>query len=386
MSLKNQLPYIGLEQEDGSLKILSDIIYRKGYWKRPDYEEFAKDGHLNEISCVEVLIGLKNFCIGTYRLVETKYLYIRDRMPTNPTSNKQHSTILRDYYECSEALDIVLKIKDMINNGIKSEKLDFIDHSDPDDPDYEDYIKLAHQLSPFRIYYYYKSSKFLQWAQTNGYKIPSEVKCLLNPSSESARDETESVKQEEHFDAFITSLRISYENDSQINIHLPGKPKVSVTAQSLGFLNETGKTWNDFLRVLQDSPDHLFYSDSSNNDASRQRLKEINNKLLTYFSETYNLSPPDRYKLYKLAREKGPGVYRFNFKIGDDAGPTIKKTKNIKSKIESAIDRFKDNTNHHETKDEILELLTEGIAKKSIDIDEAKKYLNQIGISDNIFT
>ena len=70
MSLKENLPYLGEEQQDGSLKINEHLTFKHNQWRRPDYNEFVSKKHQNEIDCLSVLTGIEGIELCCYKCSE----------------------------------------------------------------------------------------------------------------------------------------------------------------------------------------------------------------------------------------------------------------------------------------------------------------------------
>jgi hypothetical protein len=174
-------------------------------------------------------------------------------------------------------------------------------------------------------------------------------------------------KDEQSLENFINSLKVIYENDSQIKIQRPGKKAKTFNYTSFGFKNSRTKQWKTFLKLLQD-PVPLFNAGPAGTDASAERknydskiklLKEINIKLIKFLNQNYSISVPLDYKLYKKCPEEGSGVYKFKFFV-----------KNEKSEIEGLKKEFEEMPNDDLIK--VVKVLADKFRKTSDNSDSDK--------------
>ena len=374
MDFADQLPYLGLEQSDGSLQIGNILNIPSGKWVRPDYKDFRARGVQNETTCAEILLGLPliNFYYSFFKEGKKKAEDILKI--SGPLEGSENAV-----GEYADALLVLLRIREMIDNGVLSNRLDQLDHRSPEE---KERIELLDQKFLFRPYYQYNVMEFLSWAHYYGYTIPKEL--------DFDADETHE-KRNTDFDGFIKSVRINYENDSQVSIQGPDGKQGCYTADSLGFQNairkskkshtEMGKTWKDLLFVLRDSPDHHYILDNSSEsakNASRARLREINSKLLKFFPKEFNISVPEKYKFYKSVKTKGPGIYQFKFKIGKNESSSTSNYVNrlsddkLRHQFFLSLQKCKNNPQKKQLQKKLMEVSAEGLSRGCLTPEEAK--------------
>lgn len=155
-----------------------------------------------------------------------------------------------------------------------------------------------------------------------------------NVKSEESLVDEESPHTLDH-ESFIRELRVSYENDSEIKIQLPGKTAVTYNCKNLGFRDGQTKTWKTFISILQEPVKTYNIGPATQTSANiRQRirsydanlkiLKEIDKKLREFLNNTYSLSLPRDFKLYERCPEEKTGTYRFKFQVGEaSTGVTV---------------------------------------------------------------
>jgi hypothetical protein len=132
--------------------------------------------------------------------------------------------------------------------------------------------------------------------------------------------ETSAAPPASRAEDFIKGLRISVENDHEIVIQQPGKPKIPYTYANVGF-QTANKTWRDLLRILQD-PEYCYDLGPATGvpakrrdyDARRKRLEEINKKLIIFLNKEFSLNLSRDYKLFERDKTKGDGIYLFRFR------------------------------------------------------------------------
>jgi hypothetical protein len=148
----------------------------------------------------------------------------------------------------------------------------------------------------------------------------------------------------EDADKYISKIVIEYESDYEIKIKLPKKTAQTYPHHIVGFRKSTDLGWTTLIEIIKgsgrryslDCPAHINVkftpidsqqengkklrdADGSTRIRNReydrkiQRLKDINQKLCTFFRDTLGLGIPNRYKLYELAKTEGRGVYCFKF-------------------------------------------------------------------------
>jgi hypothetical protein len=159
----------------------------------------------------------------------------------------------------------------------------------------------------------------------------------------------EVIKTNQDHEEFIRNLRVSYENDNEIKIKVPGRKANCFTCESLGFRDNKTMAWRTFIYILENPPHtynlgtaykHYFvdsYSETFENekksakysvkgkrkpeyDKRRKRLVEISKKLKKFFQTQYSFEFPRNYNLHELYKTEKAGTYRFKFQVIIDDG------------------------------------------------------------------
>jgi hypothetical protein len=132
--------------------------------------------------------------------------------------------------------------------------------------------------------------------------------------------ETSAKRATSRDEDFIKGLRISVENDQEILIQQPSKPKIPYRYTKVGF-QTANKTWRDLLEILKD-PEYSYNLGTATSDrakrrdydARRKRLDAINRKLVIFFKKEFPVDLPRKYKLYERDKTKRDGTYAFRFR------------------------------------------------------------------------
>ena len=158
---------------------------------------------------------------------------------------------------------------------------------------------------------------------------PTDSLSELEPFTPETPDRPTSTPAPKHtdIDTFIRSLQVSYLDNTTIKIQYKGK-RIDYTCQSIGFRDSKTKGWVTFLKILEDEnnlyrlgPAHFFNKTlkqrvrAKEYDSRLKLLKLMNEKLISFLTQQYNVSFPPDFKLYEPQPDKGPGVYSFIFKI-----------------------------------------------------------------------
>ena len=115
-------------------------------------------------------------------------------------------------------------------------------------------------------------------------------------------------------DAIIRSLRFYPESDSEIKIQELRKEAKPAPCKSLGFKNNRTKEWKTFIKILQEPPHIFSIGSSSEYDADRKILSNIDRKLKKNFlSKECGLQIPKGFKTYERCPKEGKGIYKFKF-------------------------------------------------------------------------
>jgi len=203
-------------------------------------------------------------------------------------------------------------------------------------------------------------------------------------------------------EAFIRSMQVSYVSDTEIKIKAGNQRSKIFNQKEMGFIKINSEIWKAFIDILRRS-DHTYYVGKARGaqtmrkasyDVGQKRLSGINEKLLSFLNETYQLRLLKTFKVYELIPEKkeAPGGYRFKFQVCNhtDSDENIdyydKLTeKDLISKIEilsSDLEKLSicGDTDSEKEVDEInnkLNLAVKLALKKEwININRAKAYLN----------
>jgi len=138
------------------------------------------------------------------------------------------------------------------------------------------------------------------------------------------------TEKEPEYESFVRSLRVFYENDSEIEVQTPGKPSKSLNLSILGFQGKEAVPWKDFLNILQ-SPDHTYSCGPSTLGKTHEarknpkyshrqkRLKSLSAKLIGGLNKVYQVGIPEKYSLFELVPGK-QGTYKPKFNIEDRLG------------------------------------------------------------------
>lgn len=392
MKIEDKLPYLGVEQKDGSLKIGKVIHLIDISWGRPDYNKFKSQKFQTETFCAEILIGIND--------IDLLYILIKDKKleaETIRSFNDKEDTVEfnvpitaedKNFTNCRiiELIDLLTclyKVREMIDNGIIGEKLKKNDHSLSSENHFVEYFN---KKFLFRPYFYYNPLEFLEWAKENSFPIPDELQFRRNAAGELEWCEDESLTgtskpanqppldslTEDSLESFVRSLTISFENDAEVNIQLPGKSKIPVTAQTIGFKNSKGITWKEFLKALQTSSNY-YRLNKSQRDSSKKRLDQISNKLSKYLSRKYDKTLPQGFKMYERVMEAESSVYRFKFK--NNFSDTFNDNDSMLEKFSMVAKEYQKNPNDNDLLCQAKLLGKKCVKNKIIDIEIFSKLL-----------
>lgn len=165
MDLKGQLPYLGEEQEDGTLKIGEHITIdiRDWFRFRPDFKRFKSVKYQSEDICVAVLTGISCFEECESQMLEIEQMAIKEIIG----NVSLQSPIFKEW---NEFTSIKRSLKELIMHGKSSKNL--CDRYTLED---EDEV-LLYNSRVFKPYSYLNGLQFMQWAENNNFKIPDELK------------------------------------------------------------------------------------------------------------------------------------------------------------------------------------------------------------------
>lgn len=166
MNIKNQLPYLGTEQDDRSLKINEHITIKKNDWDRPDYDDFKSKVCQSEFECANVLTGISN--IDSVKLIVdglNQKLEIKEKPYLRSMIESPKWLAYFDFYCC------MTDIRETIDLGVKTGELKAIDINENDGESISDYGPNFY----FNPYIYYDVLQFLNWMKKNSFPIPDEL-------------------------------------------------------------------------------------------------------------------------------------------------------------------------------------------------------------------
>jgi hypothetical protein len=221
---------------------------------------------------------------------------------------------------------------------------------------------------------------------------------LFSKAQEEKKEVTEEADKpiSNDYEAFIRSLRVWFQSDSEIKIQVPERPAKIYNYDSLGFRDEKTKSWRTFLDILQD-PDHSYNIGPahkiSGDDKQRvknysnqlKRLDQINIKLGKFISKTYNRQMPKDFKIYERLKAEKPGTYGFKFQIGiNTADEKIESRYDLFSKdqlrsglksLSDESDKYKKDPNNPEVKDDLMDAATVARKRGALTEDELRNMI-----------
>jgi hypothetical protein len=177
LSLENKLPYLGEEQQDGSLKISDHLTFQRDKWLRPDYDKFASNVQQNEIDCLSILIGIAwvEFCLyECSKLAQKRILECQKR--------REKFTHDPEWFACFEFKNLISEIRKLMDLGVQSGSLT------PYDLPTEDVMASRQGDFEFSFYRYYDIKEFLLWAKQNSNPIPTEIISILDQADQSEKE------------------------------------------------------------------------------------------------------------------------------------------------------------------------------------------------------
>jgi len=161
LNLRDQLPYLGVEQGNGTIEICEHITLDKDdYGNRPDYKSFRSEILQSEFNCAGVLIGIRgieNFKQIVDEAARELGLFYPEVL-NNPAGQL--------YYEISVILDEIRKMFDLgVDLGEKDGGIKAIKR--------QENPLFKHMF--FKTDTYYKPVQFLKWAKSFNLPIPDEL-------------------------------------------------------------------------------------------------------------------------------------------------------------------------------------------------------------------
>jgi len=190
------------------------------------------------------------------------------------------------------------------------------------------------------------------------------------------------VTGHKEFNDFISKTKIGYESDTEIKIHVPGRPPAIWSFKKLGFRSYQDKGWQDLLSILNTGffsvgssvsckvalTSHNFQEGTANTnyDKLQKRLDSVNRKMTEFFKREYGLNISEGVKFFLSSRSERAGTYRPVFQIIQEK----------REKLEYDYMTFTVNQLREERKFLMRELL---------DDKKGQLYKNQINKKLNIF-
>ena len=190
------------------------------------------------------------------------------------------------------------------------------------------------------------------------------------------------VTGHKEFNDFISKTKIGYESDTEIKIHVPGRPPAIWSFKKLGFRSYQDKGWQDLLSILNTGffsvgssvsckvalTSHNFQEGTANTnyDKLQKCLDSVNRKMTEFFKREYGLNISEGVKFFLSSRSERAGTYRPVFQIIQEK----------REKLEYDYMTFTVNQLREERKFLMRELL---------DDKKGQLYKNQINKKLNIF-
>ncbi len=385
MPLKDQLPYLGKEQGDGTLKVCEYITLSKKYWYRPDYGLFEPGGEINELECIEILTGIGNIESCLYEADKlTQMALDKERAVSGKEDRRRRRDIDNPIWIANFLFfTLISNIIDMIGRAVGFNKIKRDDTSNLGG------IKLSNYSESFDInpYYYYDTLDFLNLAKRRGYKIPEELPLgkyengTLYWLNDEINDDT--IKNTQKQVINISDIVIEYVDNTEIKITV-GKNKTKIiNAGALGFaLNKGRRAWDIFIEILE-HPQHTFYcgksqtkKDTTEYNKNYNNLRQISKKIIhNFFNKECNLSLPDTYSLFKKVPNE-PGFFTPIFKIKDsDASDLCSSKSDFIYKFSRAQNKSKKYPNDINKLQYMIDLIGDAMCKNYICEIEEEKYI-----------
>lgn len=180
LSLEKKLPYLGEEQQDGSLKISEHLAFTNNQWRRPDYSSFASKKTQNEIDCLSVLIGIEGVEFCLYECTE-----ISQKRILECKSHGQNYLQDPQWIACFEFKNLISDIRNFMDLGIQSGDLIQYDITP------KDALTTGQGDFEFSFYCHYNINEFLQRAMEYSYPIPEEITSRIPIEDSNNREETD---------------------------------------------------------------------------------------------------------------------------------------------------------------------------------------------------
>lgn len=361
MDLRNQLPYLGKKQKNGTLSIGNIQI------NRPDYKAFI-DGikYKSEAECVSILLGIKDINSVFVQLFQkiNKYCNIEANKVVEEAFNElppavfyKNSVIQKigveqwkkkfQDLENSEdpkirelwaLLNILIKLRKDISLGASNCDLKALPFGSKADKEYDQNLFKYFKGLFCERYGIYSRNHFLKWAKNDGdYDLPKELKSYIQSDETDFKTDkpqkkdivpqknSDQDKEKRDFDAALRKFQFEYVNNNEVKITVEKNKHRTKSAGDLGFdLTKGRQAWDVLIEVLEQPP-HKYSCGQSKTKKEKteyQRryglLREISKKLvMNFFNKApLELNLPDAYKLFENVKGES-GVFKFIFKVKD---------------------------------------------------------------------
>ena len=198
-------------------------------------------------------------------------------------------------------------------------------------------LRLFEKIKAFR----FKNNDLSIYLNNNSIHFDS----LLNSGPPSTATEAQSAKSMD-----IESLSMTYISDNEIKIRYSNATKIYDKKQ-LGFKKQgNSKIWNEFVKALE-SKDHFYYvgkSKTASYELAQKNLKDINEKLISFFNKEYPFKLPNNFKLYENVKSEKPGTYKFKFAINNPSDINNKYDNLSKDDLISKIEKLSEQFSEYE--------------------------------------
>ena len=167
-------------------------------------------------------------------------------------------------------------------------------------------------------YFRFKKEEVSEFAEKQG--LPRFDQAISDHTSAEEPNKKEAVETSPEksvlpndYDAIIKDFKLSYENDSAVNVKQRGRKAVTLE------FKKRKKIWRDFIQILQE-PEHTYYvgapyvgdSKQENPQYSRRqkRMSEISKVLTAFFNERFSLHLAENFNFFKLCQNEKSGTYK----------------------------------------------------------------------------
>jgi len=373
LSLKDQLPCLGDEQGDGTIKIDDNITIEndKLFKFRPDYEKFKSKVLQSESCCASVLIGINR--------VEAAKQQV-DKI-VNDLAKKENIFFdeIMKYPEGQtwfEFDSIMQELREIIDIGTKSGRIEVQDLKE--DPLLKNVF--------FKNHIYYEPKQFIKWAEENSYKIPVELQLVKKKDGilywlvgETQNDQIKTAKIQKND---IRGIVIEYVDNTEIKITVKKNDTRNLNAGALGFDLSKGRVAWDVLIAILDQPPHKYYcgycrTEKEKTEYSKKydKLRQISKKLIeNFFNKELGLTLPPNNSLFESVINE-TGVFKPIFKVKDRSTLALCSSKgDFNFKIPTALTQATNNPTNVNRQQFLIDLLTDAKNKGYINSIQKQEY------------